>query len=60
MTREKAIEILQLYMKPSEDIEPVDLDSAVLLGIEALECIQKFQDQLRKRGFSPLPGETES
>lgn len=58
MTLEKAIEILELYMKPSDDIEPVDFDDAILLLIEAGERIKHERLIGDRFALKLLPGET--
>lgn len=60
MNRKKAIEILSNLLADRQDLASLDLGTAVKLGIEAIEFIQKWQDQLIEEGFSPLPGEDES
>lgn len=58
MDIDKAIEILTLYSKGSDEIEPLDFDHAVLLGTEAL--IRERNNRINPGAYIGLllPGET--
>lgn len=60
MKIEEAIKVLKSHMNPSWevwDIEPVDFDSAILLGIEALKSVKAFREDDRPLPLWWLPGE---
>lgn len=59
MTIDKAIEILTIYMKGSDEAEPVDFDNSILLGIEALKRIKAERTGYETYAPDLLPGETE-
>jgi len=54
----KAIELLTLYMKPSDNIEPVDFDTAIKLGLEALKRTIHTRTLHKPNPLDLLPGET--
>ncbi|MBA7570864.1 hypothetical protein ES708_12620 [subsurface metagenome] len=56
----KAIELLVLKTKDSPNIAPDDLQSAVLLGLEALKTIRDIRVGRAVNLFKTLPGETMS
>ena len=58
MTIDEAIKILELYMKPSDNIEPVDFDTAIKQGIQALKRLQVLRSSPRALPRLGLPGET--
>lgn len=54
----KAIEILELYMKGSDEAEPVDFDKAINLGIKAMKRIKSDREETINFPDKLLPGET--
>lgn len=61
MTIDEAIKRLTRYQKgiDEDEGEPVDLDNAILLGIEALKWIKHWREVCATPGDYRLPGETE-
>lgn len=59
MTLEEAIELQNLHLQHSDQVEHHDLDEAVKLGIEALKRELLFRERVPRKEWSLLPGETE-
>ena len=58
MTIDEAIKRLTRYEKGVDEGEPVDLDNAILLGVEALKQLQSERRQGVGFWRDRLPGET--
>ena len=57
MTIDEAIRIHTLYLRGSDEVEPVDFDKAIRLGIEALELIQDIRIRFPTMPNLSLPSE---
>lgn len=59
MNLDKAIEIIENYLRGDEPDDPTDLPKAFMLGSEAIKRIYNNRATTPGFNFIPLPGETE-